>query len=145
MDLGRYMAIALRRRENRLRSSRPSADAFHFPRKLTDQPTSSPPRPLPPWRPDYPPARFIVYPTLFSFCTSLSPVLFLSLVWFVFLSFPFLRVRRVDPTSEEDSYDDVVCVLQLLSHLVTKDLVDQSDEPSAEKVQGDDEEERGGC
>lgn len=42
--------------------------------------------------------------------------------------------RRVDPTSEEDSYDDVLCVLELLSHLVTKDLVDQSDEPSSEKV-----------
>ncbi|CAM9663917.1 unnamed protein product, partial [Scytosiphon promiscuus] len=43
-------------------------------------------------------------------------------------------VRRVDPTSEEDSYDDVVCVLQLLSHLVTKDLVDESDEPASDKV-----------
>ncbi|CAN0407585.1 unnamed protein product, partial [Ectocarpus sp. 13 AM-2016] len=36
-------------------------------------------------------------------------------------------VRRVDPTSEEDAYEDVVCVLQLLSNLITKDLVDQSD------------------
>ncbi|CAN0545603.1 unnamed protein product, partial [Ectocarpus sp. 8 AP-2014] len=35
--------------------------------------------------------------------------------------------RRVDPTSEEDAYEDVVCVLQLLSNLITKDLVDQSD------------------
>ena len=42
--------------------------------------------------------------------------------------------RRVDPTSEEDSYDDVLCVLELLSHLVTKDLVDESDEPPGEKV-----------
>lgn len=42
--------------------------------------------------------------------------------------------RRVDPTSEDDSYDDVLCVLELLSHLVTKDLVDQSDEPQTDKV-----------
>ncbi|CAM9400550.1 unnamed protein product [Ascophyllum nodosum] len=42
-------------------------------------------------------------------------------------------IRRVDPTSEEDSYDDVLCVLELLSHLVTKDLVDESDEPPGEK------------
>ncbi|CAM9695500.1 unnamed protein product, partial [Hapterophycus canaliculatus] len=42
-------------------------------------------------------------------------------------------LRRVDPTSEEDSYDDVVCVLQLLSHLVTKDLVDESDESASDK------------
>ncbi|CAN0443875.1 unnamed protein product, partial [Ectocarpus fasciculatus] len=41
--------------------------------------------------------------------------------------------RRVDPTSEEDAYEDVVCVLQLLSNLITKDLVDQSDEPASEK------------
>ncbi|CAN0489937.1 unnamed protein product, partial [Laminaria digitata] len=39
--------------------------------------------------------------------------------------------RRVDPTSEEDSYDDVLCVLELLGHLVTKDIVDESDESDA--------------
>lgn len=44
------------------------------------------------------------------------------------------RFRRLDPTSEEDSYDDIVCVLELLSHLVTKDLVDHSDEPAADKA-----------
>lgn len=42
--------------------------------------------------------------------------------------------RRVDPTAEEDSYDDVLCVLELLSHLVTKDLVDQSEEEPGSKV-----------
>lgn len=42
--------------------------------------------------------------------------------------------RRIDPTAEEESYDDVLCVLQLLNHLVTKDLVDYSDEQLGGKV-----------
>lgn len=41
---------------------------------------------------------------------------------------------KVDPTAEEEAYDDVLCVLQLLNHLVTKDLVDQSDDEPSEKV-----------
>ncbi|CAN0173344.1 unnamed protein product, partial [Discosporangium mesarthrocarpum] len=36
--------------------------------------------------------------------------------------------RRVDASAEEDAYNDVLCVLELLSHLVTKDLVDVSDD-----------------
>lgn len=70
--------------------------------------------------------------TLFFFFCSSSQLSFFFFAPFSFF-FSFLP-RRVDPTSEEDSYDDVVCVLQLLSHLVTKDLVDQSDEPTSEKV-----------
>lgn len=41
---------------------------------------------------------------------------------------------KVDPTAEEEAYDDVLCVLQLLNHLVTKDLVDQSDDEPSGKV-----------
>lgn len=42
--------------------------------------------------------------------------------------------RKIDPTAEEDAYDDVLCVLQLLSNLVTKDLVDHSEDEPGEKV-----------